>query len=118
MLYDAGLVTLCRLENVAAAGRMPVEQLVPVDAAYFGERTVGYRRFYAAQGVNERVDLLIRSHRMPAARIGMYAVLSQSENDGQYRIGFAQPVLDDHNLKATDLTLTRLEQNYELAAKA
>lgn len=118
MLLDAGVCEICSLTNVQAPGRMPVEKLVKVAESYFGERTVGYGRFYAAQGVNERVDLLIRVLRMPEARVGMYAVLSQSENDGQFRIEFVQHVLNEDGLKATDLTLTRLEQNYDLAAEA
>ena len=117
MLFDAGVVSLCNLVNTAPAGRMPAERLVKVSEAYFGERTVGYGRYYAAQGVNEHVDLLIRSWRMPEARIGMYAVLSQSDNDGQYRITLVQHTIDENGLKVTDLTLRRMERNYELAGQ-
>jgi hypothetical protein len=117
-MFDAGTVTICTLRNTAAAGQMPKEQLQTVTAAYFGERTVGYNRYYAAAGVNEQIDLLIRIWRTNQVRIGMYAVLSMSENDGQYRITNVQQLLDDDGLKVTDLTLQRLERNYDVTAEA
>ena len=95
---------------------MPVQALVPVTSAYFGERTIGYNRYYAAQGVNQDISLLIRIWRYPV-KIGMYAVLSMSENDGQYRITNVQHLLDDDGLKVTDLTLSALEENYDVAAE-
>jgi len=116
-MFDAGKVSICNLENKAAPGRMPVNTLVPVAVAYFGERTVGYNRYYAAQGVNQQIDLLIRVWRCNAVKIGMYAVLSMSENDGQYRITNVQHLLDDDGLKVTDLTLSRLEENYDVATE-
>lgn len=114
-MRDAGLVTVCTLQNSAEAGLMPQETLTPVFADYFGERTVGYSRYYQALGVNEQVDMLIRIGRATGARIGMYAVLSMSENDGQYRITNVQHLLDDDGLKCTDLTLTRMDDLYEVA---
>ena len=60
MLLDSGVLTLCRLENTAPDGAMPRMRLVPVERCFYGERTVGYNRQYAALGVNERVDLLAR----------------------------------------------------------
>ena len=114
MIFDSGLVTVCTLQNTAEPGSMPQETLIPVLSAYYGERTVGYGRFYQAQGVNEQVDMLIRIWRTTAARIGMYAVLSQSENDGQYRITNVQQMLDEDGLKVTDLTLQRMDDLYEI----
>lgn len=115
MIFDSGLVTVCTLQNTAAPGSMPHEALIPVLSAYYGERTVGYGRFYQAQGVNEQVDMLIRIWRSTAARIGMYAVLSQSENDGQYRITNVQQMLDEDGLKVTDLSLQRMDDLYEIS---
>lgn len=114
MLYDAGLLHLCALDNTAPAGDMPRERLRELDVLKFGELTVGMSRFYAAQGVNQRVDLMTRTWRCPAAQGGMYAVLSDSDYNGQYRISQVQHRLDDDGLKVTDFTLTRLERNYEV----
>lgn len=113
-MMDAGVLSVCSLTNTAQAGDMPKEELTAVATAYFEERTVGYNRYFTAIGVNERVDMMIRTWRMPEARAGMYAVLSSSENDGQYRIAQVQHLLDDDGLKVTDLSLTRLETFYEL----
>lgn len=115
---DSGTVTLCRLVNTAEAGAMPVEVLSPVEAMYYEDRIVGYGRFYAAQGVNQQVDMVIRTWRWNAAKIGLYAVLSDSANDGQYRVTNVQNLLDDDDLQVTDLTLERLEHNYDLATEA
>ena len=115
MIFDSGLVTVCTLLNTAEPGKMPKEALSPVLSAYYGERTVGYGRYYEARGVNEQVDMLIRIWRTTAARIGMYAVLSQSENDGQYRITNVQQMLDEDGLKVTDLSLQRMDDLYEVS---
>lgn len=116
-MRDAGLCTVCTLSNTAEAGAMPVMVLSPVLSDYFGERTVGYNRYYAALGVNEQIDLLIRIGRTTEARIGMYAVLSYSENDGQYRITNVQQLLGEDGLKCTDLTLSRMDELYEISYK-
>lgn len=117
---DAGLVTLCNLVNTAEDGDMPKEQLVPVDTWQFEERAVGYNRFYAAAGANQRVDMLIRIWRAPA-HIGQYAVLTDyegQENEGgdQYQIDSVQQLLDRNGLKVTDLTLRRVDKLYEVLA--
>ena len=99
MLFDDGTVIICKLENKASAGNMPDEHLVPFAQHDYGERTVGYGRQYAAKGVNEQVDMLIRFWQDRSVRIGMYAVIG-----------------GDHGLKVTDLTLRRLEDLYDVSA--
>lgn len=119
---DAGIVTICTLENTAAAGDMPKPKLVPLvyeeeeQTWQFEERSVGMNRQYQAKGVSERVDMLIRIWRAPV-RIGMYAVLTDYEGqenpDGdQYRIDNVQQLIDSNGLKVTDLTLYRMEELY------
>lgn len=113
-MFDAGLVRICALQNTAAAGSMPKMALSPVADRYFEDRTVGYNRYYAAKGVNEEIALLIRVWRCKEARIGMCAVLSSSENDGTYRITNVQNLTNGDGLKVTDLTLSRMEENYDV----
>ena len=113
-MRDSGKVTFCTLTNTATAGFMPAMRLVVSSEAFFEERAVGYNRFYAAQGVNEQIDLLIRVWRNTSVRIGMYAVLSMSENDGQYRITNVQHLLDEDGLKVTDVTLSRMDELYDI----
>lgn len=127
-MKDAGLVQIYSLLDVAEAGDMPKYRLVPAtDSAgntliyAFEDRVIGYDRQYEATGVNSRVDLLIRIWRCPV-RIGMYAVLTQYEGQenaegDQYRIDNVQNLLDKGGLKVTDLSLYRLDQNYEVISE-
>lgn len=122
-MKDAGLIKVCTLENIAEAGQMPKEVLIVHSLQSFEERTVGYNRQYAAKGVSEQVDMLVRIWRDNTIRIGMYAVLTdyegqEDENGDQYRITNVQQVYDANGLKNTDLTLSRLEEFYELAEQA
>lgn len=116
MMCD-GVLAGCNLINDASPGAMPVERLDPVFVTNYESRTVGYGRQYAAMGVNEQVDLLARIWYEPKARIGMYAIISQSQEAGQYRIGNVQHIINDDGLKVTDLTLSRLDDLYDVDAE-
>lgn len=114
MLLDDGTVKICRLENKTESGRMPKEKLAEVSEHFFGERTVGYGRQYAAKGVSQQVDMLIRIWQDRTIRIGMYAVI-----DGdQYRIDNVQHLYDDDGLRVTDLTLQQLEDLYDVSGES
>ena len=124
-MKDAGIVTICKLENIAPQGDMPREMLVPLKDEdenvltwQFEERVIGFSRQYNAKSVEERVDMLIRIWRCPV-RIGMYAVLTDYEGqenpDGdQYRIDNVSNNTDENGLKITDLTLYRMDELYEV----
>lgn len=111
MIYK-GTLTLYHLQDTAANGFMPNPHLVEYASEYYGLRTVGYNRFYAAAGVNQQVDALVRIWRNTDIRINDYAILDGGD---QYRIDVVQHVLDEDGLEVTDLTLQRLETNYDLA---
>lgn len=113
-MMDAGIVTVCNLINTAAEGDMPAYQLVEVSKAYFANRTVSYRRLYAAKGANEEIDLLIRVWCDPTLHRGQYAVLSMSVNDGQYEIQAVQHTVDEDNLKVSDITLKKVDHLYDV----
>ena len=115
MLLDAGTLTLCTLKQESKPGAMPIQSLVPGETCFYGERTVGYNRQYAAMGVNERIDMIARIWQNRAARAGMYALLDNGE---QYRITFAQQLQDDDGLRVTDLTLERLDKLYDVSKPA
>lgn len=118
-MMDDGIIKICDLTNLAPDGDMPMNQLTVLDSMYFGSRTVGYNRQYAAKGVNEQVDMLVRVWRNNTVHIGMYAVLTNyegqvNESGDQYRIDNVQHLLDDDGLKVTDLTLSRMDELYEI----
>lgn len=89
---------------------MPVEKLVSVSTAFYGRRTVGVNRLYAAAGANRDFDVLVRCFNMPSVPVGAkYVIL---EDGKQYRIDAAQEIVE---LDAVDLTLVRLEAFYDVA---
>ena len=109
MLLDDGIVTVCELNNIAKPGEMPQEVLQPLNSFYFGRRTIGYNRLYAAHGVNKQIDMLIRIWRADVTA-GQYAII-----DGvQYRIDTVQQLIDNTGLTVTDLTLEKLGAFYDI----
>lgn len=110
MIFE-GALRLCNLTNIAVAGAMPTEKLVIVSYHYYGERTIGYNRQYAAMGVQQQVDRLVRIWRDDSVTVNMYAVL---DDDKQYRIDMVQHMIDEDGLKVTDLTLYRLDDNFDV----
>lgn len=112
MIFD-GILKLYRLEDVSEQGLMPKQKLVEYDTAYYGERVVGFSRQYAAMAVHQQIDKLVRIWQLDEARINDYAIM---EDGKQYRIDNVQHLRDADNLKVTDLTLSRLEKNYEVSA--
>lgn len=122
-MMDAGHIKVYSLTNTAGKGAMPVMTPTLVTEADFEEKTVGVTRFYAAKGVNEQIDLLIRIWRDPRIRIGMIAVVSCSEYDGQYRVTNVEMTHENDNfksytktvgLKTSDITLQKVEENYDI----
>ena len=116
-MRDDGILTFYDLQNVAENGRMPVETLVPVSTAFYGRRTVGMNRLYAAAGANRSIDVLVRCFNTPSLplvnnRTVQYVIL---EDGLQYRIDMVQEIVE---LDALDLTLVRLEDFYDVAAEA
>lgn len=127
-MMDSGLVSIYQLTNSAQSGLMPKEVLSPLTEDgetlewQFESRNISYSRQYAAEGVGQRVDMLIRIEYAPQVKIGMYAILTdydgQENADGdQYRIDLVSTHTDDFGLKVTDLTLYRLDELYELATE-
>lgn len=117
--YGDGLVTVCDLTNTSADGDMPVYSLESICTQYFEERVISLTRSYLARGVDERVDMVIRiAAEECRPRIGQIAVLTyyegQDNPDGdQFRIDMVQAIKNDDGLRAYDLTLYRLEENYD-----
>lgn len=111
MRFDHYL-NLYKLTNTAEKGLKPVYSLKQYADAYYGERVVGYGRQYAALGADQSIDALVRIWRNNEVRINDYAIL---EDGNQYRIDFVQNLTDEDGLEVTDLTLSRLDSNYDVA---
>lgn len=108
-MREGGIVTLYALENIARPGLMPTEKLVPKGTAFYAKVTSGVTRRYAALGANREYDFVIRCWNMTELPEGVkYAI---PEDGKQYRIDPAEPIFD---ADAIDLTLTRLEDYYDV----
>lgn len=109
---DGGIIYLAELVNTADPGMKPEYRLNRISRDWYEERAIGFRRQYAAKGVNEQVDMLVRIHYARTARIGLYAVLG---NGDQFRISTVTNARDDDTgLRYTELALTRMDRNYEV----
>ena len=111
-MMDSGTCRIYTVTDAAENGEMPAPTLHEYgDYEWaFEDRMISYSRQYAAMGVDQQIDRIIRIWRTPV-RIGDVVVI-ESE---QYRIDNVQPTLDDDSLQVTDLTLRRLEENYDIA---
>ena len=111
-----GILFICKLENTAEAGFMPVQKLVPLVPAYYRKRTVGYNRLYAAMGANKEISLLVRcfNTEVPDYNEQLYVVFpSESLSDSeQFRVSAIQEIVEDG---AIDLTLSKMEEFFDVA---
>ena len=111
-MMDSGTCRIYTVTDAAENGEMPAPTLYEYgDYEWsFEDRMISYSRQYAAMGVDQQIDRIIRIWRTPV-RIGDVVVIGTE----QYRIDNVQPTLDDDSLQVTDLTLRRLEGNYDIA---
>lgn len=110
MPLDSGVLTVWHGANVAPAGSMPVMKYKKVWSSYYQNRTVGITRHYTAQQYGDRVDALVRVHRIYEINPAEDKIILHPYDhlDGNaYRITQKQDVVDEDNLPATDLTLER-----------
>ena len=113
MIFE-GTLTIYELVNTAERGLMPRCTLREKARHFYGERVIGYGRQYAAMGVNQRVDKLVRIWRDNEVNVHDYVLLDDGH---QYRIDMVQHLQDDDGLNVTDLTLYRWEENYAVDAE-
>ena len=106
MILDDGTLEVFELHECAAQGRKPKTVIRPLfEPCFYGELQVGYKRQYAAMGVSQQVDKLVRIWQNRDITIGMVAVLDENQ---QYRIDLAQHLTDETGEPVTHLTLRRL----------
>lgn len=130
-MFDSGVLYVCNLTETQTDGNMPKQVLSKLNKFWFERRTIGINRQYLAKGVNERIDLLLRVQGIQNINIGQYVMLGNGEqyiinmvrhgNDSwqytrQYKTdfinGYRSPQMT--GLDYTELTLSKLEKNYEL----
>ena len=55
MLLDSGVLKICSVENIANPGDMPIDKLVEKSKHWYGDRTVGMTRYFAAKQADNEV---------------------------------------------------------------
>ena len=111
-----GMLFICKLQNTAEAGFMPILKLVPIVSAYYRKRTVGYNRMYAAMGANKEISLLVRcfNTEVPDYNEQLYVIFpKESFSDSeQFRVSAIQEIVEDG---AIDLTLSKMEEFFNVS---
>lgn len=92
-------------------GGMPTEKLTEKGWTWYGLQTASYSRIYEAMGADTQIDLVIRIPADFAAKRGEYVILEDGE---QYRIDIVRPIVVGSYVRATELTLIRLEDRYDI----
>ncbi len=131
-MFDSGVLYVCDLTDTRENGNAPKQELTKRNKYWFERRTIGINRQYLAKGVNERIDLLVRIKGLQNVSIGQFVVLG---NGDQFRIdnvstgneasaytrivndGFVRGYRTSNivGLDYTELTLSKLENNYDIA---
>lgn len=110
-MFDSGLLLLARLETVAVDGGMPTETLVEYARTFYGNRTVSASRMYEAFGADRQIDRLVRVPFDTSVSPNDYAIM---EDGTQYRIDAVSEIFVKRDLRAVELTLVKLEDNYRV----
>lgn len=110
MILDAGIAKFSRAASVAPDGNLPPQEGEIYYTAWYGVRTVSFRRFFEARQAGQRVDTVIRVLQ-PLPEYMMQAddtcILSDKH---RYKIVQIQPTRDDDaGEDALDLTLERMD---------
>jgi len=109
---DSGAVTISRGTNTASAGSMPCMTWATIHTGYYGEKTVGYARYFTAKEHGHRADLIVQIQRngsiMTSDKVDLVA-FADDGTTGSYRIIQIQHVVDGEGQPMTDLTLERID---------
>ncbi|MCI8506899.1 MAG: hypothetical protein HFI67_12025 [Lachnospiraceae bacterium] len=107
--FNDGICRIFSVENIAASGDLPKEgRKEKFGRVPYERRTVGCQRFYAAKQAAVKVEELIR-----IPQTGKISTQDLCMIEGRlYRIRQVQQIMDTMP-EATDLSLERLEEEYE-----
>ena len=110
-MFDSGLLRICELSQVAVNGGMPVETLTETGKAFYGNRNISASRMYQAFGADRQIDKLVRVPFDTEVDPDNYVVF---ENGEQFRVDTVTDVIVRRDLRAVELTLVKLGDNYNV----
>lgn len=109
--YRDGVVRIYTVADAAAPGYQPKPALTLAETLRYEERSVGLQRYYSGKQNQVEVSRVIRTMRRPAVNPQCVAV---TEDGIQYGISLVQYPSDVWPA-SMDLTLSRIEQKYEVS---
>lgn len=109
--FNDGVVKIYEIGNTAALGDMPKERLILKQSLRYKERTVGFKRYYAAMQNNVKIDFIIRCPQVRTVKADNVAILIDGE---QYRIKQIQ-YPEDAEPPLMDLTLEKVGELYDIS---
>ena len=110
MKHDDGIVKIYTLTDSRTNGLMPQLTRTLHSQHFFEFRTVSFRRFFEASGVNMQVDNVIRIWEDRSIQTNMLRQIGSE----YYRIIQVQHLFDDDNLRVSDLSLERVSDIEEV----
>lgn len=109
--FTDGLAKLYAIENTAAPGNMPTENVKFKIALRYRRRTVGMQRYYIAMQHNQRIDEVIRCPLVSSVSTKNIAIL---DGRGKYYIRQIQ-YPENSVIPVMDLALEKIGDNKEAA---
>ena len=108
--FNDGIIKIYDVKDIAENGDIPKDGLTLKETLRFHRRTVGIKRYYTAMQANQQVDAVLRCPYRNTVSAQDVAIL----NKKQYRVTLVQ-YPEDVVPPVMDLTLTKMEQDYEFA---
>ena len=109
--YRDGVVRIYTITDTAQPGYQPKPTPTLVETLFYAERRVGLQRYYSGKQAQVQVERVIRTQTRPSVNPQCIAVTEDGE---QYGIDLVQQVTDAYPA-SMDLTLTKIEQKYEVS---
>ncbi len=114
MILDTGYAVFYHTETAAEPGNLPGYKPTEFHRAWYGERTVGFSRFFTARQSNVRVDRLIRILRPPHDVVFEAEDVCELPDGFTYRIVQCQYLRDeDAGEDVADISLERIGRKHE-----
>ena len=114
MILDSGIAVFFHTETAAEPGNLPGYKRTEFHRAWYGERTVGFSRFFTAKQSNVKVDLLIRILRPPPDVVFEAEDVCELPDGFTYRVIQCQHLRDEESGEdVADISLERIGRKHE-----
>lgn len=111
MTFDDGILSIWTSANTANAGDMPTQTPTKKGDYYFAYQTVGFNRYYTAMGFGQQIDTMVAIDLDRSIHSDDIVVID-GDYSTPYRISQAQHMKDTDELWYTQLSLTRINDEF------